>query len=87
MAHADDLDPDQIVELRRLAGTTPRSGRHAVAKLGAIRTIERLNRGRRTIAPMPAGWHPSPGSEWEQLDAHDSREDRERWWRALQVGR
>jgi hypothetical protein len=54
--------------------------------LGAIRTLERLGREGKGTLPMPAGWHPMPGSEWEELDrAHFDRhpEARERWWRNL----
>jgi hypothetical protein len=75
-----DLDPATLTELRRLARSRPRSGRQAAAKASAIRTLERLNRGRREIPPMPEGWHPGP-PEFEELDRYDSRETRERWWR------
>jgi hypothetical protein len=78
-----DLDAAALGELHRLARSHPRSGRGQTAKLGAIRTLERLGReGKRTL-PMPADWHPMPGSEWEELDACDSLETRERWWRHL----
>ncbi len=82
-----DPEPDHVVELRRLASAPAETGRARVAKLGALRTLERLNRGGVAVAPMPESWHPSPGSKWEALDAHDSRETRERWWQALQVRR
>ena len=40
-----DLDPETLAELRRLARSRPRSGREAVAKASALRTLERLRRG------------------------------------------
>jgi hypothetical protein len=43
----DDLDPEAIAELRRLARSRPRSGREAVAKASALRTLEQLRRGKR----------------------------------------
>ena len=59
---------EELAELHRLANSRPKSGREAVAKLGALRALERLGRGRRVVPPMPDGWHPMPGSEWEKLD-------------------
>jgi hypothetical protein len=56
------------------------------AKLGAIRTLERLGREGKATLPMPDGWHPQAGTEWEELDrVHLERhpEARERWWRNL----
>lgn len=45
---------------------------------------------RRHLASMRRSWaHPQPGSEWEELDAGDSAERRERWrerlWREGRV--
>jgi hypothetical protein len=80
------VDPDTLAELHRLSRTRPKSGRGQLAKLGAIRTLERLGREGKSTLPMPAGWHPMPGSEWEELDRpHFERypESRERWWRNL----
>jgi hypothetical protein len=82
----DDLDPVTLAELRRLARSRPKSGRGQLAKLGAIRTLERLRRAGKPTTPMPEGWHPQPGTPWEELDrayldAHP--EVRERWWRNL----
>ena len=37
-----DPDPETVAELRRLARSRPRSGREAVAKASALRTLERL---------------------------------------------
>jgi hypothetical protein len=59
-----DFDPQSIAELRRLARSRPTSGRAAVAKASAIRTLERLGRERRRqeVPPMPEGWYPrEPG--------------------------
>jgi hypothetical protein len=77
------VDSGALAELHRLARSRPRSGRGQTAKLGAIRTLERLGRGSQSTVPMPEGWHPRPGSGWEELDACDSLETRERWWRHL----
>ena len=82
-----DIDAATLVELHRLARSSPRSGRAAVAKASAIRTLERLGRGRRSVPPMPDGWHPMPGSAWEELDACDPVETREHWWRSRHGGR
>jgi len=79
--YRSDVDPGKLAELHRLARSRPRSGRGQIAKLGAIRTLERLGREVRSTLPMPAGWHPHP--EWDELDACDSLETRERWWRIL----
>ena len=40
-----DLDPETVAELRRLARLRPWSGREAVAKASALRTLERSRRG------------------------------------------
>lgn len=80
------VDSGALAELHRLARSRPRSGRGQTAKLGAIRTLERLGREGKSTLPMPANWHPMPGSAWEELDrAHFERypEARERWWRHL----
>jgi hypothetical protein len=81
------LDPATLAELRRLARSRPRSGRAAVAKASAIRTLERLARGGQRVAPPPCppDWHPGP-PEFEELDrVHlaEHPEVRERWWRNL----
>ena len=63
-----DLDPETVAELRRLARSRPRSGREAVAKASAIRTLERLA-GERRPPPMPEGWYPhEPGDPFYELD-------------------
>jgi hypothetical protein len=57
-----DLDAATLEELRRLARSRPRSGRAALAKAGAIRTLERLARGNKgaELPPCPPDWHPGP---------------------------
>ena len=79
----DHMNPAELAELHRLARSRPTSGRGQLANLGAIRTIERLGRGRRVMPPMPDGWHPAAGSRWEEFDAGDSLDRREFWWAAL----
>ena len=78
-----DVSVETLAELHRLARSRPRSGRGQTAKLGAIRTLERLGRGGKLALPMPEGWHPAPGSDWEALDACDPVERRAHWWRNL----
>jgi hypothetical protein len=80
---AEKLDAETLAELYRLARSDPESGREAVAKASALRTLERLKRGRKVPPPMPEGWHPNPGTLWEKLDASDSPEDRQFWWEKL----
>jgi hypothetical protein len=64
-----DLEPEAVAELRRLARSRPRSGREAVAKASALRTLERLRRGKRQVPPMPEGWYPhEPGEPFYELD-------------------
>jgi hypothetical protein len=64
-----DLDPEAVAELRRLARSRPRSGREAAAKVSALRTFERLRRGKRQVPPMPEGWYPhEPGDPFYELD-------------------
>jgi hypothetical protein len=77
------VDARALAELQRLARSRPRSGRGQTAKLGAIRTLERLGREGKSTLPMPADWHPMAGSAWEELDACDSLDMRDRWWRHL----
>ena len=87
MTRNGPIDPATLAELRRLAQSRPRSGRAAVAKASAIRTLERLARGNHGAAllPCPPDWHPGP-PEFEELDRVDLAEHpevRERWWRNL----
>ena len=79
-----DLDPEAVAELRRLARSRPTSGREAVAKASALRTLERLNRGKRQVPRMPAGWYPhEPGDPFYELDwvfLHEHPEILKRHW-------
>jgi hypothetical protein len=89
-----DPDPETVAELRRLARSTPTSGRAALAKASALRTLERLSRERRkqVVPPMPAGWYPhEPGDpfyelDWEFLHEHP-RILRRHWESAWRAGR
>ena len=80
------LDPEAVAELRRLARSRPRSGREAVAKASALRTLERLGRGKRQVPPMPEGWYPhEPGDPFYELDwvfLHEHPEILRRHWEA-----
>lgn len=79
------IDPEAVEkELEQVALAPAKSGREAMAKVTALRTLERLGR--------PAGadnwpvddegrFHPGPPVMWE-LDRYDSDEARERWRRA-----
>lgn len=83
-----DMSPEALAELRRLARSRPRSGRGLAAQASALRTLERLarDRGRMTVPPVPPGWHPQPGTEWEELDRaflDANPERRRRWWSTL----
>jgi hypothetical protein len=84
------MNPEALEELRRLARSKPKSGRGQLAKLGALRTIERLSRSGVQILPAcPPGWHPQAGSEWEELDRvylDEHPEVRERMWRRYLAG-
>jgi hypothetical protein len=77
------IDPATLEELQRLARSRPRSGRAAVAKASAIRTLERLaRRGRVALPPCPPDWHPGP-PEFEELDRVHLEEHpkvRQRMW-------
>jgi hypothetical protein len=79
-----DLEPQAVVELRRLARSRPRSGREAAAKASALRTLERLGRAKRRVPPMPEGWYPhEPGDPFYELDwefLHDHPEILQRHW-------
>jgi hypothetical protein len=87
-----DLEPEEVAELRRLAGSRPRSGRQAAAKASALRTLERLGRGKRQVPPMPEGWYPhKPGHPFYELDwvfLHEHPAILQRHWEAAwRVGR
>jgi hypothetical protein len=86
-----DLTSVDLDELRELAASSPTSGRAAVAKLGALRALERLSRapGRRGLPEMPPNWHPQAGTEWEELDRvylDDHPWVRARLWEAFWTG-
>jgi hypothetical protein len=80
------MDQATLEELRRLARLRPRSGREAVAKASAIRTLERLARERRRqpMPPMPEGSYPhEPGDPFYELDwlfLHEHPEILKRHW-------
>lgn len=88
-----DLDPETVAELRRLARSQPKSGREAAAKASALRTLERLRRGKDRVPPMPESWYPhEPGDPFYELDwafLHEHPEIlRRRWelaWRERRV--
>jgi hypothetical protein len=67
-------------ELERLARDDATSGRAKLAKIEALRVLERMNR--RTEAAYPTDddgrFHPC-GPVWWDLDRCDSDEVRERW--------
>src|SRR5215208_6201690 len=71
-----ELDREAVAELRRLARSRPGSGREALAKASALRTLERLNRAKRQVPPMPEGWYPHEpddafyGLDWVFLHEH-----------------
>jgi hypothetical protein len=89
-----ELGLEEVAELQRLARSRPRSGREAVAKASAIRTLERLSRERRRqeVQPKPEGFYPhEPGDpfyelDWEFLHAHPHILERH-WERAWREGR
>jgi hypothetical protein len=84
-----ELGPDAVAELQRLARSRPSSGREAVAKASAIRTLERLSRDRRRqeVPPMPKGWYPhEPGDPFYELDwvfLHEHPHILERHWERM----
>jgi hypothetical protein len=73
-------DDDLQRELERIARSDATSGRRALAKLTAIRTLQRL----RWPSPGPypvdddGRFHPG-GPEWRDLDRCDPDEVRETW--------
>jgi hypothetical protein len=77
--------PDDPIrrELERIALSPAESGREALAKVTALRTLERLGRSTRTDYPVDddGRFHPC-GPEWWDLDRPDTDETRERWRRA-----
>jgi hypothetical protein len=71
------IDPETLDELRRLAGSRPRSGRGMAAKMSAIRMLDRWEREgwRSSITPMPSpDWYPPEWPpEFAALYEHDWR--------------
>jgi hypothetical protein len=59
------------------------SGRARLAKVTALRTLERLDRDRDVDFPVDddGRFHPGPPEIWE-LDRHDPDEVRKRWMRS-----
>lgn len=81
-------DKDRVrEELERVAHSDPESGREAMAKVTALRTLERLDQPpRKEPPPPPDDWHPQPGSVMEELDRADPNatpEMRRRWFKTL----
>ena len=75
----------EVEELERVAMGEATSGRAKLAKVTALRSLERIRRRGREIPPCPSDWHPGP-PEFEELDRaylEQHPEVRERWWRNL----
>jgi hypothetical protein len=76
------VDDDLRRELEQLAYSDAESGRARLAKITALRTLERLRRSEKPRDPEPVDrwgrWHPHPKG-WEDLDRHDSDWTREFW--------
>lgn len=75
--------------LEQVALAPAKSGREAMAKVTAARTLERLTRGRRQLPPCPPGWHPGP-PEFEELDRwylERHPQVRERMWARFHADR
>jgi hypothetical protein len=73
-------------ELERIAFGEASSGRALLAKVTALRAVERLDRQKRGPAPpCPPDWVPGP-SQFEDLDRaylDATPGTRERWWKNL----
>jgi hypothetical protein len=82
-APTDGSDDPIRRELERIALSPAESGREALAKVTALRTLERWNRPARNDYPVDddGRFHPC-GPEWWDLDRPDTDETRERWRRA-----
>jgi hypothetical protein len=81
--NGDRIDPIRA-ELERVAMGEATSGRAQLAKVTALRTLDKIAR-RRTVPSCPPDWHPAP-PEREELDRlylERHPEVRERWWREL----
>jgi hypothetical protein len=56
-------------QLERVAFSEATSGRAKLAKVTALRALERRRRGgREQIPPCPPDWRPQAGTDWEELD-------------------
>ena len=79
-------------ELERIAFGEATSGRRALAKVTALRSLERLSRPAEPAAEQvddDGRWHPGPPEFWS-LDRHHSDVQRECWrrnWEAANRGR
>jgi hypothetical protein len=74
------MDGDLRRELERLALDEATSGRARLAKIEALRLLERLDRDGRVDYPVDddGRFHPGPPEMWD-LDRHDPDEVRQRW--------
>jgi len=74
------MDADLRRELERLARDPATSGRGKLAKIEALRLLERLDREGKVSIPvdLDGRFHPGPPSMWD-LDRADSDDVRERW--------
>jgi hypothetical protein len=74
------MDGDLRREIERLALDEATSGRAKLAKIEALRLLERLDREGDVDYPVDddGRFHPG-GPEWWDLDRHDSDEVRDRW--------
>jgi hypothetical protein len=74
------MDKTHRRELERLALDEASSGRAKLAKVTALRTLERLGRAGDIDYPVDddGRFHPG-GPEWWDLDRGDSDQVRERW--------
>ena len=87
------MDAELRRELERLARDEALSGRAKLAKIEALRLLERLDRetdGDYPTDGITGRFHPSSDARWWDLDRHDSEETRERWrldWLADKLGR
>jgi hypothetical protein len=96
---SDIPDEEVLAELERVAMAPATSGRAALAKTTALRTLAKLKRRRPELSDAgkrlwaedrdenervtPDDWHPNPGTEWVKLDAGHTVAHRRQWWLAL----
>ena len=95
----DIPDEEVLAELERVAMAPATSGRGALAKTTALRTLAKLKRRRPELSDAekrlwaedrdenervtPDDCHPSPGTQWVELDAYHTVAHRRRWWLSL----